>query len=207
VQLGDILLQIAFAELAQRRQLFGAQRGERCISHPVTMALSRHATSLIGIRDQAGANSAGRVSRCVKTTSTMHSYSAVKRAQYLNAGSRYRAGRISLFRLSSPRWTYLQIWFAEADPTVGADAGRRQACLETTRASLSSSYCIQSSHPITASSSHCIIIELEDTGMSKEQKGNRESKKPKKEKIKTIAAAPSQKTAGWQPTFGSGKKK
>jgi hypothetical protein len=39
----------------------------------------------------------------------------------------------------------------------------------------------------------------------REQKGNRESKKPKKEKIKTIAAAPSQK--GWQPTFGSGKKK
>ena len=40
-----------------------------------------------------------------------------------------------------------------------------------------------------------------------EQKGNRESKKPKKEKIKVIAAAPSQKTAGWQPTLGSGKKK
>lgn len=40
-----------------------------------------------------------------------------------------------------------------------------------------------------------------------EQKGNRESKKPKKEKIKTIAAAPSQKTAGWQPTFGGGGKK
>jgi hypothetical protein len=42
-----------------------------------------------------------------------------------------------------------------------------------------------------------------------EQKGNRESKKPKKEKIKTIAAAPSQKgtAAGWQPNFGSGKKK
>jgi hypothetical protein len=42
-----------------------------------------------------------------------------------------------------------------------------------------------------------------------EQKGNRESKKPKKEKVKTIAAAPSQKgaAAGWQPTFGSGKKK
>jgi hypothetical protein len=40
-------------------------------------------------------------------------------------------------------------------------------------------------------------------------KGNRESKKPKKEKIKIIAAAPSQKgaTAGWQPNFGSGKKK
>jgi hypothetical protein len=40
-----------------------------------------------------------------------------------------------------------------------------------------------------------------------EQKSNRESKKPKKEKIKTIAAAPSQKSAGWQPSFGSGKKK
>ncbi len=42
-----------------------------------------------------------------------------------------------------------------------------------------------------------------------EQKGNRESKKPKKEKIKTIAAAPSQKGAAvvWQPNFGSGKKK
>jgi hypothetical protein len=52
---------------------------------------------------------------------------------------------------------------------------------------------------ITASSSN-----LEETGMAK---GNRESKKPKKGKIKTIAAAPSQKTAGWQPTFASGKKK
>ena len=40
-----------------------------------------------------------------------------------------------------------------------------------------------------------------------EQKGNREAKKPKKEKIKTIAAAPSQKAAGWQPDFASGKKK
>jgi len=42
-----------------------------------------------------------------------------------------------------------------------------------------------------------------------EQKGNREVKKPKKDKIKTIAAAPSQKTGGWQPTIGtgSGKKK
>jgi hypothetical protein len=40
-----------------------------------------------------------------------------------------------------------------------------------------------------------------------EQKGNRESKKPKKEKVKTIAAAPSQKGANWQPTISSGKKK
>jgi hypothetical protein len=40
-------------------------------------------------------------------------------------------------------------------------------------------------------------------------KSNRESKKPKKEKVKIIAAAPSQKgaTASWQPAFGSGKKK
>jgi hypothetical protein len=41
-----------------------------------------------------------------------------------------------------------------------------------------------------------------------EQRGNREAKKPKKQKIKTIAAAPSQKgtTAGWQPNIGTGKK-
>ncbi|MGX7742757.1 hypothetical protein [Rhodopseudomonas parapalustris] len=40
-----------------------------------------------------------------------------------------------------------------------------------------------------------------------EQKSNREAKKPKKEKAKTIAAAPSQKPGGWQPSFDSGKKK
>jgi hypothetical protein len=40
-----------------------------------------------------------------------------------------------------------------------------------------------------------------------EQKNNREAKKPKKEKIKTIAAAPSQKAGGWQPTANTGKKK
>ncbi len=40
-----------------------------------------------------------------------------------------------------------------------------------------------------------------------EQKSNRETKKPKKDKIKTIAAAPSQKTGGWQPTVNTGKKK
>jgi hypothetical protein len=40
-----------------------------------------------------------------------------------------------------------------------------------------------------------------------EQRGNRETKKPKKEKVKTIAAAPSQKAAGWQPPMGGGKKK
>jgi len=40
-----------------------------------------------------------------------------------------------------------------------------------------------------------------------EQRSNREAKKPKKEKIKVIAAAPSQKNAAWQPTSASGKKK
>jgi len=40
-----------------------------------------------------------------------------------------------------------------------------------------------------------------------EQRGNREAKKPKKEKVKTIAAAPSRKTASWQPSFVSGQKK
>jgi len=40
-----------------------------------------------------------------------------------------------------------------------------------------------------------------------EQRGNREVKKPKKPKIKTIAAAPSQKSVSWQPDFASGKKK
>jgi hypothetical protein len=42
---------------------------------------------------------------------------------------------------------------------------------------------------------------------SGEQRGNREAKKPKKPKVKTIAAAPSQKTGGWQPNLASGKKK
>jgi hypothetical protein len=52
------------------------------------------------------------------------------------------------------------------------------------------------------------VINPKETGMAKgEQRGNRETKKPKKQKIKTIAAAPSQKTAGWQPSFASGKKK
>lgn len=40
-----------------------------------------------------------------------------------------------------------------------------------------------------------------------QQRGNREAKKPKKEKIKVIAAAPSQKAAAWQPVLTSGKKK
>lgn len=52
---------------------------------------------------------------------------------------------------------------------------------------------------------HFNHLEME-TDMSKgERHGNREVKKPKKEKIKVIAAAPSQK--GGQPSFAPGKKK
>jgi NAD(P)H-hydrate repair Nnr-like enzyme with NAD(P)H-hydrate dehydratase domain len=40
-----------------------------------------------------------------------------------------------------------------------------------------------------------------------QQRSNREAKKPKKEKIKVIAAAPSQKAGGWQPNLGPDKKK
>lgn len=49
---------------------------------------------------------------------------------------------------------------------------------------------------------------LKEIDMAKgQQRGNREAKKPKKEKIKVIAAAPSQKAAAWQQTLTSGKKK
>jgi hypothetical protein len=48
----------------------------------------------------------------------------------------------------------------------------------------------------------------EETVMAKgQQRGNREAKKPKKEKIKVIAAAPSQKAATWQPSFMPGRTK
>ena len=53
-----------------------------------------------------------------------------------------------------------------------------------------------------------VTINLREIDMAKgEQRSNRETKKPKKEKIKVIAAAPSQKAGGWQPTLGTGKKK
>ena len=52
-----------------------------------------------------------------------------------------------------------------------------------------------------------ITINSREIDMAKgEQRSNRETKKPKKEKIKVIAAAPSQKAGGWQPTVGSGKR-
>ena len=40
-----------------------------------------------------------------------------------------------------------------------------------------------------------------------QQRGNREAKKPKKEKAKVIAAQPSRKEVAWQPDFGPAKKK
>jgi hypothetical protein len=40
-----------------------------------------------------------------------------------------------------------------------------------------------------------------------QQRSNRETKKPKKDKTKVIAAAPSRKDAAWQPDIGQGKKK
>ncbi|BBO02136.1 MULTISPECIES: hypothetical protein [Bradyrhizobium] len=47
-----------------------------------------------------------------------------------------------------------------------------------------------------------------ETDMAKgQQRGNRETKKPKKDKAKVIAAAPSRKDVAWQPDFGPGKKK
>jgi hypothetical protein len=52
--------------------------------------------------------------------------------------------------------------------------------------------------------------QLEEDVMARgEQRSNREKKKPKKEKIKTVVAAPSQKgaAASWQPNLGSDKKK
>jgi len=57
-------------------------------------------------------------------------------------------------------------------------------------------------------SNSCVILKSKEIDMAnRQQRGNRETKKPKKEKIKVIAAAPSQKASAWQPTSASGKKK
>ena len=54
----------------------------------------------------------------------------------------------------------------------------------------------------------CIILKPKEVDMAKgQQRSNREPKKPKEKKIKVIAAAPSQKGAGWQPTFADGERK
>lgn len=61
---------------------------------------------------------------------------------------------------------------------------------------------------VRANSVPRVVNNSKEIDMAKgQQKGNRETKKPKKEKVKVIAAAPSQKSAGWQPSFGDGKKK
>jgi hypothetical protein len=80
--------------------------------------------------------------------------------------------------------------------------------------SLSQNVSLESSFPafftasVTGMSSSDVTNKSREVDMAKrEQRSNREAKKPKKQKIKVIAAAPSQKGAGWQPTLGSGKKK
>jgi hypothetical protein len=40
-----------------------------------------------------------------------------------------------------------------------------------------------------------------------QQRGNREAKKPKKEKPKVIAAAPNRSEVAWKPDFGPAKKR
>jgi len=56
--------------------------------------------------------------------------------------------------------------------------------------------------------STCVFLEPKEMDMPKgQQRSNREAKKPKKKKIKVIAAAPNQKGPAWQPTFADGKKK
>jgi len=70
---------------------------------------------------------------------------------------------------------------------------------------------ISSTKPITLLSGQVPLIRVvkpREVEMAKgQQRSNREAKKPKKQKIKVIAAAPSQKGAGWQPTLSSGTKK
>jgi hypothetical protein len=57
-------------------------------------------------------------------------------------------------------------------------------------------------------SNSCITLKPKEIDMAnRQQRGTREAKKPKKEKIKVIVAAPSQKASAWQPTLASGKKK
>jgi predicted phosphohydrolase len=61
------------------------------------------------------------------------------------------------------------------------------------------------------------VLSSDDFSHLEKQKGDRHgqrpvtrqprTKKPKKEKIKVIAAAPSQKAAAWQPSFMPGRKK
>jgi hypothetical protein len=59
----------------------------------------------------------------------------------------------------------------------------------------------------TSHSASIISIPKEVHVAKGQQRGNREAKKPKKEKIKVIAAAPNRKVAALQPIFASTTKK
>jgi hypothetical protein len=51
-------------------------------------------------------------------------------------------------------------------------------------------------------------MQIREDGMAKgQQRGNREAKKPKKEKPKVIAAAPNRKIGTWQPEVLAVRKK
>lgn len=53
-----------------------------------------------------------------------------------------------------------------------------------------------------------VLRNMKDEVMAKgQQRGNREAKKPKKEKPKLIAAAPSRKIGTWQPELPATRKK
>jgi hypothetical protein len=68
------------------------------------------------------------------------------------------------------------------------------------------SHFAESGRKATRRMMYSIIIRPEEIGIAKgKRRGNRETKKPKDENIKSITAARSQKTAGWQPSFASGK--
>ena len=51
-------------------------------------------------------------------------------------------------------------------------------------------------------------MQTKEVEMAKgQQRGNREAKKPKKDKPKVIAAAPSRKVVTWRPDFSAAAKK
>jgi hypothetical protein len=66
---------------------------------------------------------------------------------------------------------------------------------------------ISSAKPIVLRSGQVQLVRVvkprEVEMANRQQRSNREAKKPKKDKIKVTAAAPSQKGAGWQPTQSS----
>lgn len=68
--------------------------------------------------------------------------------------------------------------------------------------------CTPRGQALSSDEFHCFEAQEKTEMTSKgERRGGREAKKPKKEKIKVIAAAPSQKAANWQPGSTQGQKK